>query len=123
MQKTDGAGFFRKKSLCPFFGPKGPKTGPTLGHLEIFDFFLFVLRIVLRIEKNCKNILFGLLIQFESFDLAANGLKRFLLWLSTIGHHSRMWKFGPEGSEGAQYGRKCLKRTIDRIWIFYHLIQ
>ena len=22
--------------------------------------------------------------------------------LSTIGHHSRMWKFGPEGSEGAQ---------------------
>ena len=60
----------------------------------------------------CKNILFGLLIQFESFDLAGNGLKRFLLWLSTIGHHSRMWKFGPEGSEGAQYGRKCLKSDL-----------
>ena len=58
--------------------------------------------------KNSKNHVFRLLIQFESFDLAGNGLKRFLLWLSTIGHHSRMWKFGPEGSEGAQYGRKCL---------------
>ena len=23
-----GDGFFRKKSLCPFFGQKGPKTGP-----------------------------------------------------------------------------------------------
>jgi hypothetical protein len=44
---------------------------------------------------------------FESFDLAGNGLKRFLLWLGTIDHHSRMWKFGPEGSEGAQCGQKC----------------
>ena len=42
-------------------------------------------------------------IHSDAFDLAGNGLKRFLLWLSTIGHHSRMWKFGPEGSEGAQY--------------------
>ena len=29
--------YFRKKSLCPFFGPKGPKTVPTLGDLEIFE--------------------------------------------------------------------------------------
>ena len=29
--------YLGKKSLCPFFGPKGPKTVPTLGNLEIFE--------------------------------------------------------------------------------------
>ena len=29
--------YFRKKSLCPFFGQKGPKMVPTLGDLDFFE--------------------------------------------------------------------------------------
>ena len=74
--------------------------------------------------KNSKNHVFRLSIQFESFDLDGNCLKRFLLWLSTIGHHSRIWKFCPEGAEGAQQVPNMAENvskvtywTIDRIWI------
>ena len=35
-----------------------------------------------KMAKNSKNHAFRLLIEFESFDLAGNGLKRFLLWCS-----------------------------------------
>ena len=62
-----------------------------------------------KTTKNDFLGFFGPLIQFKSFNSTANDLKRFLLWSSTIGHHSRMWKLGPEGSEGAQCGRKCSK--------------
>ena len=88
-------------------GPRGPERCP-------------------RWLKIAKIIFSWLLIEFESFDLAGNGLKRFLLWLSTIGHHSRMWKFGPEGSEGAQKVPNVAENvpkvtfwTIDRIWIIW----
>ena len=104
--------------------------------------FYFLLPLTLRKNrKNCKNIFFGLLIKFglwecpiwpkmsqkwlgllikfESFDLTVNGLKRLLLWSSTINHHVEL---GSEGSEGAQYCRTCPKSdfwTIDQIWIIW----
>ena len=62
-----------------------------------------------KTTKNDFLGFFGPLIQFKSFNSTANDLKGFLLWSSTIGHHSCMWKLGPEGLEGAQCGRKCPK--------------
>ena len=77
-----------------------------------------------KTTKNDFLGFFGPLIQFKSFNSTANDLKGFLLWSSTIGHHSRMWKLGPEGSEGAQKVPNMAENvpkvtywTIDRIWI------
>ena len=36
MKKTDGAGFFRKKSIWPFLGKKGPKRAQN----EVFGIFM-----------------------------------------------------------------------------------
>ena len=55
-----------------------PKQEKARKFFEIF-FGSFLTLTLSKNRKKCKNILFGLLIQFESFDLAGNGLKRFLL--------------------------------------------
>ena len=80
---------FQKKYFSFFFELSHSKQEKAI------KFFENVVGLPLDTQKkseNFKNILIEPLIQFESSDLARNGLKRFLLLYSNTEHHTHMWK-------------------------------
>ena len=81
------------------------RTTGSVTHRSAIHLWPRLLRLPLTLRKNrknCKNILFGLLIQFESSDLARSGLKRFLLLQGNTEQHSHRWKNSEIGPKRAK---------------------